>query len=348
MSQKIIFHVGTSKTATTSIQHVLMDNRVRLLRAFSLYYPFSARLAKKVEARRSAGELYLGGGNFNKKIIKAFKSSELEIAEKLLSSELHQVSQKGANTTLYSGEALLALGQSLEACELFSRVAERFFDQVEIVCCVRPPLDHTSSRYCEYVKRRTETRSFNDCFNEIVLDFSSRLNCYAQAFGGNNIKILPYEDSRKESILKRFFAHIDRRLLSDETIHSSIDASRRNRSLSPLECEAIRHINRVLIGYGLNRVQFVKAYNSYMEKFAKDMLRRYFYVSGSALSRFENLIREPLLMFNNQFQTFIPASSVRFREGMLSASHEFSAQEKSRIYAVAWRVLHELSVSLKA
>ena len=64
MSQKIIFHVGTSKTATTSIQHVLMDNRVWLLRAFSLYYLLSARLAKKVEARRSAGDLCLGGGNF--------------------------------------------------------------------------------------------------------------------------------------------------------------------------------------------------------------------------------------------------------------------------------------------
>ena len=96
-----------------------------------------------------------------------------------------------------------------------------------------------------------------------------------------------------------------------------MDPSRRNRSLSPLECEAIRHINRVIIGYGLNCVKFVKAYNSYMEKFAKDKLRRYFYVSGSVLNRFEGLIREPLFMFNNQFQTFIPASFVRFREGML-------------------------------
>ena len=118
--------------------------------------------------------------------------------------------------------------------------------------------------------------------------------------------------------------------------------------MSPLECEAIRHVNRVLVGYGLNRVRFVKAYNSYMDKFDKDVLRRYFHVSGPALSRFEDLIREPLFMFNNQFQTFIPSSSARFREGMLSASREFSVQEKSRIYAVTWRVLHELNASLKA
>ena len=344
-NQKIIFHVGTTKTGTTSIQHALMSSRVRLLEEFSLYYPFSPRLVQKVERKENDDESFIGGGNFEKKIIKAFKSGELDSAEQLLSGELQKVSQQGALTTLYSAEVLFGLGKSLQACELLSRVASRFFSEVEIVCCIRPPLDHTASRYCEYVKRRSETRSFNDCFNDLWLDFGSRLDCFVQAFGASRLTVLPYEHPSKVSIVKRFFAHVDSRLLKDAFFSSIISNMNRNRSLSPLECEAVRHVNRLQIGYGLNSVSFVKAYGSYLKKFPKDNLRRYFHVSDAALRRFEDLNQNPLERVGSLCGACIPIASTRVREGMLSAAEEFSIAEQSKIQEVAWQVLREVNAS---
>lgn len=347
-SRKIIFHVGTTKTGTTSIQHALMNSRVRLFEEFSLYYPFSPRLVQKVARKASDDESFVGGGNFEKKIIKAFKSGEVDTAEQLLSDELRKVSQQAALTTLYSAEVLFGLGKSHQACELFSKVASRFFDEVEIICCIRPPLDHTASRYCEYVKRRSETRLFNECFNDLCLDIGSRLECFAQAFGAHRLTVMPYEHPSRLSIVNRFFSHVEPRLLDDASFVSIISSIQRNRSLSPLECEAVRQVNRLQIGYGLNHVSFVKAYGSCLNQFPKDQLRRYFHVSEAAFRRFEDLNRDSLEIANSLCKDQIPVASTHIRDGMLNAPEKFSPQEQSKIQLVAWQVLHAINASFNS
>ena len=178
--------------------------------------PINSRLEKKIKLSESGEKSFIGGGNFEKKILKAFGDKNYVQAKELLPNELRHASQKEALTTIYSAEALLGLGESTKACEIIGECSSRFFDNVQLICCVRPPLDHASSQYSEFVKRRRQTKALTDCMNDdIYLDLGARLKRFSKAIGTKNTTILPYEDPLGQSIVKRFFRLIDERVIAD-------------------------------------------------------------------------------------------------------------------------------------
>ena len=77
---KLILHIGTTKTGTSSFQRILATNQKFLLEKFSIYYPTTKRLQGLLE---NVDE-FIGGGNFPKKVRFALKSGDFEEAGKLL------------------------------------------------------------------------------------------------------------------------------------------------------------------------------------------------------------------------------------------------------------------------
>lgn len=348
-SKKIIFHIGTTKTGTTSIQHSLINNQAYLFDKFSIHVPISNRLEKKIKLKERGEKDFIGGGNFEKKVIGSFREGDFVTAHNLLSAMFRTASQKEALTTIYSAEVLLGLGESKKACEILGETSRQYFDDVQIICCVRPPLDHASSQYSESVKRRRQTKSFNDCLNDVCLDVGSKLYNFSQVFGADNISVMPYEDPEKRSLVKRFFRLVDERLLDDTTFFGKIESMQHfNRSFSPLECEAARLLNKFLRNFLLDRVTFVEAYNSYLSKYKKDSLRQYHYVSESSLKSFEELNEESLSVVNQIGGTSIPIFSSRYREGVTTANQAFSQEEEMKIQEVTWRLLQELNIPFEA
>lgn len=345
-AQKVIFHIGTTKTGTTSIQHSLVHNHSLFLDQFSLYVPRGDQLQEKMLDKEKGGKIFVGGGNFKREIIKAFKGKDLKTAESLLTHEFRQASLKGADTTIYSAEVLFGLGESVDACKSLYKTASQFFDQVQLICCIRPPLDHTASQYSEYVKRRKEVRPLNDCLSSIFLNVGSRLQSFIQAFGSSNISIMSYEDPSQESIAKRFFSLVDRRIVDDSVLLAMIEnMPRLNRSLSPLDCEAARLFNQLQINFDLRKSPFIYAYNSYLAKSKKNTLRAYHHLSESAFKKFGDLNSESLDVVNRVSDIAIPLASTRLREGMLGTSEQFSVEEQAGIQEAVWHMLNELNAT---
>ena len=343
MPNKLVLHIGTTKTGTTSIQHFLYENRNYLSDKFSLMYPVSKGIVKK-NKKKSEGVKFIGGGNFRKKIISLLKQSNFTEAENLLDLKFRECFSMGARITLFSAEALLGLADFPGGCKLISGVSKKYFDEVQVICCIRPPLDHALSQYGEYVKRRGVTVPFNKCLERIFIDVGSRLKCYRDHFGPDSLQILPYEDPSKLSVVTRFLGIVDSSILNDSLVEERINAMERlNRSFSPLECEAARHLNKLFSELKADRAILVRAFNSYMSRHDKDSLRKFHYASSSDLDRFECICRESLGFINQIGEFTIPFSTSFCRDGILSAPRDFNDEEKAKIMQIAWHMIEEVA-----
>src|SRR5688572_15219421 len=94
MSRKIILHCGAPKTGSTSFQHMLYDNRERMLKA-GFYYPAVSRKKREEDDIRIVLSNLKGEGNRKKEVKQVRKLIEKLFAE------------SGAHTMLISNEGLL-------------------------------------------------------------------------------------------------------------------------------------------------------------------------------------------------------------------------------------------------
>jgi len=94
MSRKIIIHCGAPKTGSTSFQHMLYDNRERMLKA-GFFYPAVSRKKREEDDIRIVLSNLKGEGNRKKEVRQVRKLIEKLFAE------------SGAHTLLISNEGLL-------------------------------------------------------------------------------------------------------------------------------------------------------------------------------------------------------------------------------------------------
>ncbi|MGV3551984.1 hypothetical protein [Rhizobium sp.] len=94
MSRKIILHCGAPKTGSTSFQHMLYDNRERMLKA-GFYYPAVSRKKREEDDIRIVLSNLKGEGHRKKEVAHARRLIEKLFAE------------TGAHTLIISNESLL-------------------------------------------------------------------------------------------------------------------------------------------------------------------------------------------------------------------------------------------------
>ena len=344
---KLILHIGTTKTGTSSFQRILATNQKFRLEKFSIWYPTTKKLQGLLENVNEGNDdaPFIGGGNFPKKVRSALKSGDFEEAGKLLEVFFAELSQQEAEVILISSEALLGtFGSNQKFADFLSSISSKYFESTEIICVVRPPLDHTVSQYSEYVKRRRYSTSFDESCLKAFLDIGAYIEPFFKSFGPSNVKIIPYTNANQGksligSLLSAINSEFSESCLSFETTgsHSNV-----NRSMSVLECEAAASLNLMMNKFQLNRVLFVKSYNRYMSKYQKDTLVKYHYLSEESHDSLLQLSNSSLSKLSNFCGLAVPFSSPGLAKSMLDSPRQRDDICRAKYNEIMARMLHEI------
>lgn len=240
MVEKIVLHIGATKTGTSAIQSAMVQNRAALL-AQGILVPESRREDKAEEGR-------VTGGNcrpihkFSSKYAAAPNAAARELTQAL--DELF--SESSARTVLFSSEALGAYDADVLAS--LKKVLSKYCDRFQIVYYVRHLADHANSQYSEKVKRRQFARSLHQYCRRYKAPFKTCVQTYEAVFGADAVNCVLYDDVRD-----RLWRHFLELIGADyEGVDEPLVV---NRSLSVEEIDALRAINRL----GHNRVLVAQA-----------------------------------------------------------------------------------------
>jgi len=238
MADRLILHIGATKTGTSAIQTALVRNRATLL-ANGILYPADNDSDEKAKAGRVTG----GNGGLFRSLYNKYLNSP-ERALKNFEAELrHLVSGAGANALLFSHER--TGGIEPELLSELKIVLSRHFDRVQIIYYVRHIVDHAISQYGEYVKRRKMKKSFNAFAPKYRARFKETIEKYESVFGCNDMQCVLYDDVRN-NIFRDFLQRIG---LPSELDYE--EPERVNRSLTSDEIEVLRRVNRMGFSRGL-------------------------------------------------------------------------------------------------
>lgn len=208
---RLVVHIGTHKTGTTTIQRTLSANRQQLL-ARSINYPNYSLIGRKPHYAHLGMANALAGDHPN---------IPKEAAEDFFRSVRSQAEEH--QTTLISAESMYrqVIGEapqnaiSREAywkgrIAYINRVHE-VLGSAEIVMVVRRQADFAESMYQEHVKVTRYGKTFLEFLKEFWFHFEyyQQAKAWAEVFG--NIKIIRFDDIKGKNIAENFlnFLSID-------------------------------------------------------------------------------------------------------------------------------------------
>lgn len=185
---KVILHIGTHKTASTTIQNTLYENSA-LLAKHGLVYP---RLSKH------AGHHGLVYGWKNMLDVYKLPEGSLATLEKI--AKEHGASDR---TVFLSSEEFSrerAIGEMGQMREILSA-----FDQIEVICVLRTQWQFLQSIYLEMSKKRVPPRPSeltnpvikNGHYGGLWADYTRLLTSLERQFAPEEITFLDFETMRK-------------------------------------------------------------------------------------------------------------------------------------------------------
>lgn len=336
----LILHIGTTKTGTSSLQHLLASSCELLHQKYDVSYPIPQKLIKLVKEDKT----FIGGGNFPKQVLKTIFGGNEELAVNALETFFQTIVENRASTTILSSEALLGLSRSQQACDLVYSVSRKFFKSIKIVCVVRPPLDHTVSQYAEFCKRRKMTQTFDQGCLRVFLDIGKYLQPFYKAFDHSYVKVIPYTKANNgKTLINSILETIDDRLICDDLLDREIDGSKNiNRSMSVLECEAACKVNKILKKFKLNRVLFVLAYNQYMIKNQRDSLLQFHHLSQSSHDNLLQLSEQSLSSLFEMSGIVLPFASPGLAESMMNTPSQKTNIQLAKYNEIVNNMLDEI------
>lgn len=251
---KILLHVGTPKTATTTIQHLLHDNREFLLEN-GYCYPFSNENPPK-----------------HQWMVSSLNIVDIDTFINNLERALQQ-SNSATHTLILSSEGIFNHWQDFpNESKDFLKILQEVFS-VEILLVFRDQVSFTKSYYKQILKnpqiKGIESYGKDITIPQLLKDkwFLNHLNYFdfvkscGLIFGKENMKIFKYERNIVETILK--YLKLD---IKTEDVKSE------NISLSTISCELLRVINR----YNLTQtdkqevLQHISNMDKIISKYTKD------------------------------------------------------------------------------
>lgn len=192
----LYLHIGTPKTATSSIQQFLSRNR-SVLRSHGFCYPKSIMKYPNVKSNRNAhfliGRLYCEDG-----------TRDLEEERHAYSAGMEQFHAclKECDNVILSDESLWKASTYLNQ-NLFEDLqhdAEQYHYQIKIIVYLRRQDQFLISRWNQFVKSRVqETLTFQDHLNEVlrkeklILDYAGKLKKMTAIFGKENLIVRRFD-----------------------------------------------------------------------------------------------------------------------------------------------------------
>ena len=242
---KCILHIGTEKTATTTLQYWLYDNRLQLSKV-GLY--LSDNLGKPNNRKIPA---YFQD-HFDDYAMRNGYSSNAEKALyfkgfiERLKSEI-EGAEKTQNYFVISSEFLHSRVRKVDEIERLHDFLSSVFDELEVVCYFRDQFDVVISLYSTALRGNSQAsvESFveqakpeNYYFNYLQI-----ADNWAGVFGPSNCNFRIYDRSKFTGgdIRLDFLSVVDKGI---DTATLNMDTSQRNESLTALQGAAFRALNR--------------------------------------------------------------------------------------------------------
>tara|TARA_B100000925_G_C22002764_1_gene472120 strand:+ start:1245 stop:2372 length:1128 start_codon:yes stop_codon:yes gene_type:complete len=200
---KLLMHIGTHKTATSSLQLFLLRNR-KILEKAGVYYPLPPEGKKNfnnVAEHLAKGDL--------KKIVKIFKkickaANQKKIDKIIISAESFYAMTKFYGNNLKTKSASYFENEEKNISNLFE--ACKVFDKVEVVCYFRSQDEFASSIYNQEVKSDFGiSNNFIEFLNlnPELFDYISHIKIFEKYFSHENIKCVNFEE-KKNIFIKDF------------------------------------------------------------------------------------------------------------------------------------------------
>lgn len=185
--KKVYLHVGIHKTATSSIQDTLYNNR-SLLEDEGYYYPKSWKANhSEIFFNLFADESLYKKLNIKKKI-KLHKLYKNFIKKNKLINELKN---KNINNLILSAESISLLNEkSLNNLKKFI-LNDLKIEEIKIIISLRDKIDYCSSAFQEIVK----TGNNPENKDSILIEYKEKVEKFIKVFNKTNIIIYKFEDS---------------------------------------------------------------------------------------------------------------------------------------------------------
>lgn len=202
---KLLLHIGTHKTASTSLQHFCALYR-KLLQRYGFHYP------------KNSDSAYV----FNFLASRLAFGKEGEVSA-YLEKVREEAEKKGCHTVLISAESFYAMtGFFLDAQDKKRPLSDYWkneedlieklrnccngYTEISVTCYLRPQDDFASSLYNQFVKNVFGISEDYESFvrkNENLFDYDRHLALWERVFGKSHMSVLAFE-AHKKNIIKDF------------------------------------------------------------------------------------------------------------------------------------------------
>ena len=270
---KLYLHIGTEKTATSTIQEVLFQNR-KLLSACGHHFLQCAgrRNAKSIPAYA------VNDGHFeqffkkNDIITPADKHHFKRKLELDFDKELSNMSSH-INSVIISSEHLHSRTTTVEEIERLASLFRRYFTDVEVICYVRNQVECLHSRYSSSLKAGytgTLEQLAGSCKpSNIYYNYYEMLLNWQTVFSPENINVRLFDKKYlvQGNVVNDFLEQLN---LNTEILHAIDTNINCNESINTNGQHIIRLINKAIPKYKLD-----KSFNITRRKLALTIARSF-------------------------------------------------------------------------
>lgn len=209
---KVVIHIGTHKTATTSIQNVFWSNR-EVLAQHGLVYPD----INNKDAGHHGLVFYWHNIPERYQIPNGSRAGLKEISD----------AYAGQDTTVFlSSEEFSRIGATSENNFIELREMLSGFDEIEVICVLRTQWQFLQSVYMEIAKKHSPPRPpelvnpaiNNGIFHGLWVDYNPLLSKLEEAFEPHEITLLDFDVCRRseDGVLGYFLRHLGVQTKTDE------------------------------------------------------------------------------------------------------------------------------------
>lgn len=193
---KLILHIGTEKTGTTSLQKWMGVNRAAILRQ-GVLYPRALGQSRHIFASMYAAD-FENADPIAYQIHKIADQTGLERFRESTREKLRAevAGNADASTCLVSDEGLQAVLQRPEEVERLHKLFGGLYDSVQVVIVLRSQLDYAISLASTFSRLGfTIDRTWFEAISPEIsrYNYDRLVRMWENAFGAENVRIMPYK-----------------------------------------------------------------------------------------------------------------------------------------------------------
>ena len=244
---KVVIHIGTEKTGTSSIQAFLVQNKCELAKQGFFYLHTNGRNEYRdfpayCLEQDQIDDYFRHNRVTDEKARKKFDEDFLSRYKQSIESIPESI-----HTVVISSEHFSSRLKSIEEVCRAKELLEQYFSSVQIICYLRDQVAKICSSYSTVVKSG-QLVTFDEFFNSQIDLHKTRVNEYdrklalwEKAFGVENIdvRIFTRANFAGGTLLSDFCSALDESLF--DGLHAL--AQRQNEALSRRGCELMRRVN---------------------------------------------------------------------------------------------------------